>query len=129
VINRCIADTSVLIANESGRALQRTNIPDEIAVSIVSIGELRAGVLAAEELAVRDRRLETLTRALSLDPLPIDPVVAANWAQLRVALRSEGRRMPANDSWIAATALAYELPILTQDSDYDDVPGLRVVRV
>jgi predicted nucleic acid-binding protein len=129
VINRCIADTSVFIANESGRALQRTNIPDEIAVSIVSIGELRAGVLAAEELAVRDRRLETLTRALSLDPLPIDPVVAANWAQLRVALRSEGRRMPANDSWIAATALAYELPILTQDSDYDDVPGLRVVRV
>jgi predicted nucleic acid-binding protein len=37
--------------------------------------------------------------------------------------------MPANDSWIAATALAYELPILTQDGDYDDVPGLEVVRV
>ena len=37
--------------------------------------------------------------------------------------------MPINDSWIAATALARGMPVVTQDSDYDDVPGLRVVKV
>jgi len=37
--------------------------------------------------------------------------------------------MPINDSWIAATALAHDLTVTTQDDDYDDVPGLQVVKV
>ena len=37
--------------------------------------------------------------------------------------------MPVNDSWIAATALAVGVPVVTQNSDYDDVPGLEVIRV
>jgi predicted nucleic acid-binding protein len=126
---RCLADTSFFIADETGRQMSLAEIPDEIAISIVTIGELRAGVLSAKELLVRDRRLETLTRALTFDPLPIDLVVASNWAQLRVALQNEGKRMPANDSWIAATAIAYDMPVLTQDDDYRDIPGLKVLKV
>ena len=37
--------------------------------------------------------------------------------------------MPLNDSWITATAIAHDLPAVAQDSDYDDVPGLHVLRV
>lgn len=37
--------------------------------------------------------------------------------------------MPLNDSWIAATAIAQGIPVVTQDDDYDDVPGLAVIRV
>jgi predicted nucleic acid-binding protein len=37
--------------------------------------------------------------------------------------------MPINDSWIAAVALANNMPVASQDSDYDDVPGLEVIRV
>ncbi len=37
--------------------------------------------------------------------------------------------MPVNDSWIAATAMAHGLPVVTQDDDYVDVPGLEVIRV
>ena len=37
--------------------------------------------------------------------------------------------MPVNDSWIAATALALNVPVVTQDDDYVTVPGLDVVRV
>jgi len=32
-----------------------------------------------------------------------------------------------NDSWIAATAIANDLPAASQDGDCDDVPGLRVL--
>jgi predicted nucleic acid-binding protein len=39
------------------------------------------------------------------------------------------KNMPINDSWIAATALAAGVPVVTQDADYDDVPGLAVIRV
>jgi predicted nucleic acid-binding protein len=123
-----IADTSLFIALEQKRALAGTP-PSRIAVSVVTIGELRLGVLAAIDGPARARRLETLSRAEALEPLPIDSQVAHAWATLRLALRDEGRRMSLNDSWIAATAIAHHLPIAAQDSDYDGVPGLQVIRV
>jgi predicted nucleic acid-binding protein len=128
-VTRALADTSVFIARESGRRRRDVDLPDEIAVSVVTVGELRAGVLAATEVLTRDRRLGTLTVALSLEPLPIDEEVASAWARLRILLRDAGRRMPVNDSWIAATALAAGVPILTQDDDYDAAAGLDGLRV
>ena len=47
-----LADTSLFIASESGRALDVAALPDRLAVSVITIGELRAGVLAAR-LAAR----------------------------------------------------------------------------
>lgn len=125
-MTRAIADTSLLIAREAGRDLAGP-VPDELAVSIVSIGELRAGVLVASDTAVRAVRMATLRAAERLEPLPVDDAVATAWAVLRSTLREAGRRMPVDDSWIAATALALDVAVATQDDDFDDVPGLRVV--
>jgi predicted nucleic acid-binding protein len=123
-----LVDTSVFIARETGRPLRRDVLPDRLLVSVITIGELRAGVLAAPDLDTRDRRLGTLTLALAIDPLPIDDDVASQWARLRINLRDRGLRMPVNDSWIAATAMALHIPLVTQDEDYVDVPGLEIVR-
>ncbi len=124
-----LADTSVFIARESGRPLRVEALPDRLAVSVVTIGELRAGVLAARDLVTRDRRLTTLTAALALDPVPVDEEVAGAWARLLVTLRDLGLRMAVNDSWIAATALTLGVPVVTQDEGYVSVPGLDVIRV
>jgi predicted nucleic acid-binding protein len=124
-----LADTSIFIARESGRALQADALPDRLAVSVITIGELRVGVLAAADLETRDRRLGTLAAALSLEPIQVDEAVAAAWARLRVQLHDQGRRMPVNDSWIAATAIALGVPVVSQDDDYEAVPGLTVIRV
>lgn len=129
MIEAGIADTSVFIAQESGRTLNVDALPATVGVSIVTIAELRAGVLAASDVATRDRRLTTLQQALELDPLVVDGGVARAWARLRVELRDAGRRMKVNDAWIAATAIAHELPLVSQDSDYEAVPGLTVIRV
>ncbi len=75
------------------------------------------------------RRLRTLMAAQALDPVPVDGRVADAWARLRVALRDSGLRMSTNDSWIAATAMALGVPVVTQDDDYVDVPELKVIRV
>ena len=128
-MTRGLADTSVFIARESGRPIQASLLPDELAVSIITIGELRAGVLAASDVATRDTRLATLTAAMTLDPIAIDDDVAAQWARLRVMLRDAGQRMPVNDSWIAATAMALQVPIVTQDDDYINLAELPVIRV
>ena len=126
---RGLADTSVFIARESGRPIDLSRLPAALAVSVVTIGELRAGVLAASTVETRDRRLSTLTHASTLDPLAIDGDVAEAWARLRILLRDAGRKMPVNDSWIAATALAHGVPVVTQDDDYVELDGLPVVRV
>jgi predicted nucleic acid-binding protein len=128
-VTRAVADTSVFIAHESGRELDAAALPDELAVSVVTIGELRARVLVAADAVTRDRRLSTLTNALALDPVPIDLAVSERWAQLRVVLRDARTRMPVNDSWIAATALALGVPVVTQDDDYAHVEGLEVITV
>lgn len=124
-----LADTSVFVAHETGRAIDVERLPDEVLVSIVTIGELRAGVLAAADTATRERRLSTLTGALAFDPVPIDDPVAEAWAGLRIRLRDCGLRMPVNDSWIAATAIALRIPVVTQDADYVRVDGLEVIRL
>jgi predicted nucleic acid-binding protein len=128
-VTRALADTSVFIARESGRALSEDALPDELGVSIITVGELRAGVLATSDVSVRDRRLATLMEVAALDPLPIDDRVAEAWARLRILLRDAGQRMPVNDSWIAATAVAFGVPVVTQDDDYVPLDGLDIIRV
>jgi predicted nucleic acid-binding protein len=128
-VSQGLADTSVFIARESGRLLDDSSMPSELAVSVVTVGELRDGVLAANDVRVRERRLTTLTAALELDPVPVDDEVAAQWARLRMLLRDMERRMPVNDSWIAATAMALQVPVVAQDDDYVELDGLSVIRV
>lgn len=129
MVTRGLADTSIFIARESGRPMEEEQLPDELGISVITIGELRAGVLAAGDVDARDRRLATLSEALTLEPVAIDQRVAEAWARLRVDLRGMGRRMPVNDSWIAATAISLGVAVVTQDEDYIELPGLEIIRV
>jgi predicted nucleic acid-binding protein len=125
-----LADTSFFIATESGRLVNDAAVPDRLAVSVITLGELRAGVLAASDPATRNQRLSTMGWVLRLDPVPVDDRVAEAWAWLRIQLRDQRQRMPVNDSWIAATAIALDIPVVTQDDDYPvGVPELQVIRV
>jgi predicted nucleic acid-binding protein len=129
---RGLLDTSVFIATEAGRPLNAALVPDETAVSAVTVGELHVGVLAARDVDTRAQRLATLEAMADVELLSVDEVVAAAWARLRVHLAEAGRRLNVNDLWIAATALAHDLPVVTQDDDFgpvEGVGGLVVVRV
>ena len=130
--SRGLLDTSVLIATETGRPLDTNALPDEVFISVVTIAELQAGVLAAADTATRARRLATLDSVAGLEALPIDIVAAGHWATLRVRLAEESRRINVNDLWIAAVAAANDLPVVTQDSDYDpleSIGGPQVIRI
>ena len=128
-MTRALADTSLFIARESGRRFAEIDLPDELAISVITLGELRAGVLAATDISTRDRRLATLAEVMTIDAVPIDQPVAEMWARLRLLLRDAGRRMPVNESWIAATAMTLGVPVVTQDDHYAEVVSLVVIRV
>ena len=130
--SRGLLDTSVFIALETGRPIQRELLPEESAISSITVGELQAGVLVASDTDVRARRLATLEILSDIEVLPVDETVAASWALLRVHLAESGRRLNVNDLWIAATALAHQIPVITQDDDFspvEGVGGLRVIQV
>jgi predicted nucleic acid-binding protein len=127
-----LLDTSVFIALESGRPLDEQRIPDETAVSVVTLAELQAGVLAAADVDVRARRLATLEAVGDIELIDIDESAARTWARMRVHLAESGRRVNVNDLWIAAVAASRGLPVVTQDDDFgpvEGVAGLQVVRV
>lgn len=122
-----LLDTSAFVAVEQERLIGR--LPDHLAIPVVALAELRLGVLMAKTDEARITRLSTLEFARTLSPVPIDARVGEIWAELGARLKGVGRRMPVNDSWIAAIAIANEMVVVTQDQDYDGVPGLDVVKV
>ncbi|WP_448711682.1 PIN domain-containing protein [Microbacterium profundi] len=124
-----LLDTSVLIAAESGRSLDTEVLPAELAASIITLAELRTGVLTASSPAERATRLRSLENVTRMKIFEADDRAAAQWARLRVELRDRGRRMNVNDLWIAAIGVANGLPIVTQDADFDALIGIQGVEL
>lgn len=127
-----VLDTSVFIAQVSGRRLNASRVPDELATTVVTVAELNLGVLAAASADVRAQRLATLDAIADIVAFPADDDAARMWARLRIHLAEKGRRVRINDLWIAAIAASRELPVVTQDDDFDPldgVVGLTIVRV
>lgn len=128
-----LLDTSVFIARETARPLE--NLPDRVALSVVTLGELELGVLASRDEVVLARRADTLALAREADPIPVTEAVMSAWARLAMDCRRAGvhRMVKLTDSLIAATALTHGLPVVTQDEDFDQMarshPPLRVIRV
>jgi predicted nucleic acid-binding protein len=128
-----LLDTSVFIAREVDRPLGP--LPERVAVSVVTIGELELGVLAAADEEVLARRADTLALARESDPIPVSEAVMSAWARLVMDCRRAGvhRTVRLTDALIAATAVVHGLPVVTQDDDFDQIaiahPSLRVTRV
>ena len=126
---RALADTSVLIGLEASRFDAGRFGDFEWGISVVTLGELRLGVLQASDPAAASRRLSTYQLAQRFEAITVDETVSDAWALLVSRLRGAGRKVPINDSWIAATAIAHGVPIVTQDSDYDAMPDVEVIKI
>jgi len=111
VTDGALLDTSVLIAAAGAGVL-----PDAAAISVVSIGELRAGVLLARtdaERRARERRLAAVRAAFL--PVPVDEAAAVRYGDVLALARREGRTAKATDLLIIATALATRRVLVTLD--------------
>lgn len=127
-MSRAIADTSVFIARESERPLGE--LPDEIAVSVITAAELELGVLRAGDRPSRATRLATLSRVRAEFPLlEIDVPTASCFARIADEQLSAGRRLRRHDTWIAATAMRHDAAVVTQDADFTEFQSVEVIRV
>lgn len=120
---RGLIDTSVVIDLEQ---IDAAALPEELAVSAMTMAELAAGPHATADPAERARRQDRLQRAeATFEPLPVDSETARAYGRVYAAVTATGRKARgrrAIDLLIAATALATGLPLYTRNPD--DFAGL-----
>jgi len=117
-----LVDTSVLIGALDVMGEQEGTW----GVSVVTIGELHAGVLLATHGATQSARLKRLAAVLADAPvLDVARSVAVAYADLRMATE----RVPSNALWIAATALANGLELVTKDQAQATLPLVRATLI
>jgi predicted nucleic acid-binding protein len=111
-LSLALLDTSVLIAGpEDGQSL-----PDDLAISVISVGELQAGMelaKSAEEKQSRAKRWRLVQE--TFEPIPVDEVVALEYGRLLALARGSGRAQKATDLLIAATAAVTGRTLWTRD--------------
>lgn len=128
-----LLDTSIFVARETRRPLGE--LPARVRVSVITIGELELGVLAAADAESRARRADTLALARTAQPVAISESVMSSWTRLAADCRRAGvqRAVKLMDALIAATAIDLGLPVVTQDDDYDQMArahaALQVLKV
>ena len=126
-----LADTSIFVAAEQQRTLAAPPAGDA-RISVATLTELGVGVRRAASEPLRELREATLGRARRFIALPYDERVAERLAELLATARDRQRRAGAMDAIIAATALAHDLAVWTQDDDFDVLaelaPALRIER-
>ncbi len=90
---------------------------------VIVLGEYRFGLLASRDRGRRLAWLGELARHWTV--LEVSSDTAATYAEIRQTLKDRATPIPANDVWIAALARQYNLSILSTDSHFDRVPGIR----
>jgi predicted nucleic acid-binding protein len=107
-----LLDTSVLIATPD----EGDSLPDDLAISVVTVGELQAGVdlaKSADEKQARATRLRLVSELF--EPIPVSESIALEYGHLLALARTTGRIQKATDLFIAATAASTGRRLLTRD--------------
>jgi predicted nucleic acid-binding protein len=136
-VRQGLLDTNILILRGW---IEPGELPDEMAISAVTLAELSAGPHEVrrneaqdsyDEHEERGRRTEILQRAENeFDPIPFDAEAARAYGRVAAAVMATGRkpRRRIADLMIAATAIAEDLPLFTTNPG--DYAGLeKLVRV
>jgi len=129
--SRGVLDTSVLIDHD---LIASEQLPDESAITSVTLAELAAGPHATENPDERAKRQDRLQWATATwDPLPFDEESARMYGRVFAATRAAGQSSRARlaDLLIASTAAANGLPLYTRNpSDFGALTGiLKVVKI
>jgi predicted nucleic acid-binding protein len=127
---RGLLDTSVVIDLDR---VDVSALPEEMAISAVTMAELGAGPHATNDPEERARRQERLQRAeATFAPLPFDANAARAYGRICAAIFAKGRKARgrrAVDLLIAATAIAEGLPLYTRNpADFEGLAELLDVR-
>ena len=120
-----ILDTNALSAylDRMPAAVEIVSEAREVAIPVIVAGEFAFGIAQSRHREVYERSLQRmLDRCTVLD---IDIETARHYSAIRLELKTGGKPIPANDLWIAALSRQHAIPVMSRDSHFDFVGGLR----
>jgi|SRR6185437_2045271 len=96
-----------------------------LALSFMTVAELYQWTQVRKWGAKRVSALEQALTAYAI--LPSDDAMCRLWAQVRSERQSSGRPISHQDAWVAATALRFNLPLVTHNAnDFTGITGLDI---
>jgi len=96
-----------------------------LSVSFITVGEMYYG---AEKAGWGERKRENLESHLrDFMLIPYDRQIALNYGKIRAERRRRGREIAHNDAWIAACAVRHNIPLVTDDRGFRDIPQLEII--
>lgn len=102
--------------------------PDDIFLSVLTIGELRRGIENLDNCKRKNNLIEWVERDLTnwfgSNIIPITLEIAERWGYITATVKKPS--LPAIDSLLAATALTYNLTMATRNTKDFCIPGLNV---
>lgn len=124
MIGKYLLDTNIIIAliNQEPAVIQRISESSETAISSITVGELCYGARQSKKTIENLAKLDSFFAEILI--LDCTEVTGKIYGAIKSQLRKKGRPIPENDIWIAATALQYDLILVTRDSDFEAVDNL-----
>ena len=99
--------------------------PNDVAMSLITYGELKYGALRSQHAQKALNILQELQQIIPV--LPMTHLVADHYASIRQTLESKGKPIGNNDLWIAAHALALDLTLVSNNiREFERVEALKL---
>lgn len=120
-----ILDTNALSAylDSNSEAVRVVSEARELAMPVIVAGEFAFGIAQSRHREAYEKSLQRmLDRCIVLE---IGIETARHYAAIRLELKSAGKPIPSNDIWIAALSRQHAMPVISRDTHFDSVGGLR----
>lgn len=128
-MNGNLMDTNVIVRvlNGDRELINELSKISSLCTCTVVLGELMYGAAKSAHVVQNKQNAKSFCSRYPL--LGVSNIVAEFYGEIKKDLLSHGNVMPENDMWIAATALANDMTVITQDKHFEHIQNLMAIKL